>query len=318
VRVLVTGAAGFIGSTTAELLLSRGHEVVALDNLSKGRIENVPGGAYFAEGDCGDEALVQTLGSFDACVHFAGRIEPAQSVVNPEEFFANNVGSTFSLTRALVRMGVERFVFSSSAAVYGNQVEMPIDEDRPTVPESPYGQSKRMVEEGLHWLAESGRLRVGSLRYFNAAGSTLAHPERHNPEIHLIPLALDVVLGVSDHLNIFGDDYPTPDGTCIRDYIHVMDLAEAHILAIEALADHRELIVNLGTGTGYSNRQVVEMVRKVTDSDFDFRIAPRRSGDPAAAVADNRRARDVLGWIPVHSSLENIVASAWAARQVNQ
>jgi UDP-glucose 4-epimerase len=289
---------------------------VALDNLSKGRIDNVPSGASFIEGDCGDEALITKLGSFDACVHFAGRIEPAQSVTHPEEFFANNVGSTFSLTEALVRTGVERFVFSSSAAVYGNQVEMPINEDRSAAPESPYGQSKRMVEEGLHWLADSGRLRAASLRYFNAAGGTLEHPERHVPEIHLIPLALDVVLGVSDHLDLYGDDYPTPDGTCIRDYVHVLDLAEAHILAIEALAEHRELVVNLGSGVGYSNRQVLDAVRNVTGVDFDVRVAPRRPGDPAAAVADTARARTVLGWRAEHSTLEEIVADAWAARQV--
>jgi UDP-glucose 4-epimerase len=315
-RVLVTGAAGFIGSTTSELLLSRGHEVVALDNLSKGRIENVPSGASFIEGDCGDGALLRTLGSFDACIHFAARIEPAQSVTNPEEFFANNVGSTFSLTEALVRLGVERFVFSSSAAVYGNQVEMPIDEERPPAPQSPYGQSKRMVEEGLHWLVESGRLRAASLRYFNASGGTLAHPERHDPEIHLIPISLDVVLGVRDHLDIYGDDYPTPDGTCIRDYVHVLDLAEAHILAIEALEVHPELIVNLGSGVGYSNRQVVDTVRQVTGVDFDVRIAARRLGDPAAAVADISRAQAVLGWRPVYSALDTIVVDAWAAHQM--
>jgi UDP-glucose 4-epimerase len=317
VKILVTGAAGFIGSTTAELLLQRGHDVVALDDLSKGRRENVPSQATFVEGDCGDETLVGKLGSFDACVHFAGRIEPAQSVTHPEEFFANNVGSTFALTKTLVRMGVQRFVFSSSAAVYGNQIEMPIDEERPTRPESPYGQSKLMVEQGLSWLAKSNRLRVASLRYFNAAGGTLAHPERHSPEIHLIPLALDVVLGVRDHLDIFGDDYPTPDGTCIRDYIHVLDLAEAHILAVEALVDHPELIINLGTGTGYSNREVVETIRTVTGSDFDYRFAPRRPGDPAAAVADNRRARALLGWNPADSALDNIVESAWRARQLD-
>jgi UDP-glucose 4-epimerase len=315
VRVLVTGGAGFIGSTTAELLLSRGHEVVALDNLSKGRIENVPSGVSFIEGDVGDESLVRKLGLFDACLHFAGRIEPAQSVSNPEEFFATNVGSTFSLLQALVRSGVERFVFSSSAAVYGTQVQMPIDETRVPAPESPYGHSKRMVEEGLHWLVESGRLRAASLRYFNAAGGTRAHPERHDPEIHLIPIALDVVLGVRDHLDVYGNDYPTPDGTCVRDYVHVLDLAEAHILAIEALDDQPELIVNLGSGVGYSNRQVVDAVRTITGVDFDVRIAGRRPGDPAMGVADITRAQTVLGWRPVRSALETIVTDAWAAHQ---
>jgi UDP-glucose 4-epimerase len=193
---------------------------------------------------------------------------------------------------------------------------MPISEDRDPSPESPYGQSKLMVEEGLHWLATSGRLRSASLRYFNAAGGTGAHPERHAPEIHLIPLALDVVLGVSDHLDIYGDDYPTPDGTCVRDYVHVLDLAEAHALAIEALGEHSELTINLGSGIGYSNQQVVDMVRRVTGVDFDVRVARRRPGDPSVAVADTRRAREVLGWNPAHSALETIVRDAWAARQV--
>jgi UDP-glucose 4-epimerase len=314
-RVLVTGAAGFIGSTTAELLLSRGHDVVALDNLSKGRIENVPSGATLVEGDCGDEALVLKLGAFDACIHFAGRIEPAQSVTHPEEFFANNVGSTYALTQSLIRLGVERFVFSSSAAVYGTQVDMPINEDRPTSPESPYGESKWMVEQGLGWLARSGRLHAASLRYFNAAGGTRAHPERHTPEIHLIPLALDVVLGVSDHLDLYGDDYPTADGTCVRDYVHVLDLAEAHILAVEALEENSELIVNLGSGIGYSNKEVLDTVRTVTQSDFDVRVAPRRPGDPASAVADITRARTLLGWSPARSALDTIVSDAWMARQ---
>ncbi|MGC2169018.1 MAG: UDP-glucose 4-epimerase GalE [Acidimicrobiales bacterium] len=314
-RVLVTGAAGFIGSTTAELLIQRGHDVVALDNLSKGRIENVPAGASFVEGDCANQTLVEELGYFDACVHFAGRIEPAQSITHPEEFFANNVGSTFALTLALIRSGVKRFVFSSSAAVYGKQSLMPIDEDRPCSPESPYGQSKRMVEEGLHWLASSGKLNVASMRYFNAAGGTRAHPERHVPEIHLIPLALDVVLGVSDHLDLFGDDYPTPDGTCIRDYVHVLDLAEAHVRAIEVLGDQSEVVVNLGSGVGYSNREVIESVRRVTGANFDVRAAPRRIGDPAVAVADTSRAQSLLGWSAVRSDLDTVVRDAWEARQ---
>jgi UDP-glucose 4-epimerase len=312
VKVLVTGVAGFIGSTTAELLIERGHEVVGLDNLSKGRVENVPPGATFVEGDCGNDALILGLGTFDACIHFAGQIEPALSMTHPEEFFANNVGSTFSLTQSLVRLGVERFVFSSSAAVYGNQAAIPIGEDCVPSPESPYGWSKWIVEEGLHWLAHSRRLRSASLRYFNAAGGTAAHPERHRPEIHLIPLALDVVLGESDHLSLYGDDYPTPDGTCIRDYVHVLDLAEAHVLALESLEDYPELTLNLGSGIGYSNRQVLDMVRSVTGVEFEIRVAPRRPGDPAAAVANTTRARN-LGWQPKHSDLETIVTDAWAA-----
>lgn len=314
-RVLVTGAAGFIGSTTGELLLSQGHDVVALDSLVTGREENVPKGATFVHGDCGDVELVRSLGSFDACVHFAARIEPAESMKFPEVFFNNNVASSFRLLDALVQSGVERFVFSSSCAVYGDQVEMPIGEDRPTEPHSPYGQSKRMVEEGLHWMAQRGRIRAATLRYFNAAGGTLAHPERHNPEIHLIPIALDVATGARDHLEIFGSDYPTPDGTCIRDYVHVSDLADAHALAITALDENPELTLNLGTGVGSSNRQVVEAVERVTGQELDVRYVERRPGDPAAAIASRGLARDLLGWRPERSDLENIVVDAWAAYQ---
>ena len=316
-RVLVTGAAGFIGSTTAELLLTEGHEVVALDSLITGRVENVPVKATFVEGDCGDGELVRSLGSFDACVHFAARIEPGESMKYPEVFFANNVASTFRLLDALVESGVERFVFSSSCAVYGDQVEMPIDEGRSIQPHSPYGQSKRMVEEGLHWLVACGRLRAAVLRYFNAAGGTIAHPERHRPEIHLIPKALDVAAGHRSHLDIYGDDYPTPDGTCIRDYIHVSDLAQAHVLAISALDVHSELILNLGSGVGYSNRQVVETVQRVTGVDFDVRFTERRPGDPAAAIASNERARELLGWQLERSDLEVIVSDAWAAHKID-
>lgn len=314
-RVLVTGAAGFIGSTTAELLLAMGHEVVALDNLVSGRHDNVPARANFVQGDCGDEALVRSLGSFDACVHFAARIEPAESMRLPEVFFAINVASTFRLLNALIQSGVERFVFSSSCAVYGDQLEMPIDETRSINPQSPYAQSKRMVEEGLHWLVDRGRLRSASLRYFNAAGATLEHPERHNPEIHLIPIALDVAMGKRDHLDIFGDDYPTPDRTCVRDYVHVSDLAEAHVLAIEALGEDPELVLNLGSGVGYSNLEVVEAVKKATGADLKVRITGRRPGDPAAAIASNRLARMVLGWNPERSDLDDIVRDAWAAHQ---
>ena len=314
-RILVTGAAGFIGSTTAELLLSQGHDVVALDNLASGRLENVPSKATFVEGDCGDRALIRSLGPVEACVHFAARIEPGESMKTPETFFSNNVASSFQLLEALIDGGTERFVFSSSCAVYGDQEVMPIEEDRGTAPHSPYGQTKLMVEEGLRWMVKRGRLRAAALRYFNAAGGTIEHPERHNPEIHLIPIAMDVAAGRRDYLEIYGSDYPTIDGTCVRDYIHVSDLAEAHALAISALADHDTLTLNLGTGIGSSNRQVVEMVKRVTGVDFDVRYVARRPGDPAAAVAGNGRAADILGWRPIRSDLERIVSDAWSAYQ---
>ncbi|NNN01652.1 MAG: UDP-glucose 4-epimerase GalE [Acidimicrobiaceae bacterium] len=310
-RILVTGAAGFIGSTTAELLIEQGHEVLAVDNLVTGRRENIPDGAVFFEGDCGDEDLIARLGELDACVHFAARIEPGESMIHPEAFFVNNVASTFKLLNALVSRGVPRFVFSSSCAVYGDQLEMPIDEDRPTDPQSPYGQTKLMVEQALRWMAERGRINAASLRYFNAAGGTSRHPERHNPEIHLIPIALQAASGQRSHLDIFGHDYPTPDGTCIRDYVHVSDLAMAHAQAIGALSSHTNLIVNLGTGSGSSNREVVEAVKRVTGVDFEVRFVERRPGDPAAAVAGGQRALEILGWQPQHSQLETIVSDAW-------
>ena len=316
-RVLVTGAAGFIGSTTAELLLDAGHDVIALDDLSHGRRENVPTRATFVEGRCGDESLVSDLGTIDACVHFAGRIEPALSMVEPEEFLVTNVGETLALFRALVGAGCPKVVFSSSAAVYGAQDVMPIVEDRPTRPESPYGQSKLVVEECLHWLSVSGRMRAASLRYFNAAGATPAHPERHDPEIHLIPLALDAAAGLRPGLDLYGDDYPTRDGTCVRDYVHVVDLAAAHVLAIEALDDDPEIVANLGNGVGYSNLEVIDAVERVTGRRLNVRHAPRRPGDPASAVASNARAREVLGWRPEHPSLEGIVEDAWSARHTH-
>ena len=290
-------------------------EVIALDSLISGRVENVPPEAVFVQGDCGDLELLYTLGSFDACVHFAARIEPSESMSFPERFFSNNVASTFRLFEGLINLGVERIVFSSSCAVYGDQGPEPIGENQPTRPRSPYGQSKLMVEDGLRWLAQRGRLRAASLRYFNAAGGTLAHPEHHRPETHLIPIALDVAAGRRSYLNIFGNDYPTPDGTCVRDYVHVSDLAEAHVLAITALETHPELTLNLGTGVGSSNREVAETVQQVTGKDFEIRYLGRRPGDPASAVASSNIARELLGWKPKYSDLESIVTDAWTSYQ---
>lgn len=299
------------------MLLDDGHEVVALDNLTRGRRENVPAHATFVEGDCGDMNLIASLGAFDACVHFAARIEPADSMATPEVFFDNNVGATFRLLRALVENGTGKFVFSSSCAVYGDRVTIPIAEDHPTAPHSPYGLSKLMVEQGLAWFVSQGRIRAASLRYFNAAGGTLAHPERHHPENHLIPLTLAAAAGDRPQISIFGDDYPTVDGTCVRDYIHVSDLARAHVLAIAALDEHPSLTLNLGTGHGYSNRQIVDMVREVTGRDFTVVTTARRPGDPAAAVAANQRAKDILGWTLDRSDLATIISDAWDAYRVN-
>ncbi len=314
-RVLVTGAAGFIGSTTAELLLDLGHDVVALDSLVRGHRDNVPVRSTFVEGEYGDANLIRSLGAFDACVHFGARIEPGESMTYPETFFANNVGQSFAMFEALIETGTTKVVFSSSCAVYGNQVVMPIDESRMTLPESPYGQSKLMVEQGLHWLAARGRLRFASLRYFNAAGGTFVHPERHDPEIHLIPLALDAAAGRREFLSVFGTDYPTADGTCVRDYIHVMDLADAHVRAIHALESHEQVVVNLGTGIGTSILEVIASVERVTGLEVPVQMVSRRQGDPAQAVASNELAREILGWRPTYTRLDDLVTDAWAGRQ---
>ena len=314
-RVLVTGGAGFIGSVTGEALLAEGHEVVVLDDLSSGRRENVPDNARFVEGRCGDATLVASIGPIDACVHFAGKIAPAESMARPELYFENNVAQTMELVKHLVDGGCPKFVFSSSCAVYGDQVEMPIDETRFVAPHSPYGQSKLMVEQALSWLADRGRIRSASLRYFNAAGGTLRHPERHEPEIHLIPIALDVALGRRPRLEVYGSDYPTRDGTCIRDYIHVRDLAQAHIKAISALDEASHLTLNLGSGTGHTNLEVVDEIRRVSGKDFEVAMSPRRPGDPAAAVASNDLARQALSWELEYSSLSQIVTDAWQAHQ---
>lgn len=314
-RILVTGGAGFIGSTTGELLMSLGHDVVVLDSLVTGSRANVPSKATFVQGDCGDTQLIHSLGAIDACIHFAGLIEPRASMEHPEKFFANNVGSSLRLFEALVDVGVSKVVFSSSCAVYGDQVAMPISEDRPIAPVSPYGLSKRMVEETLEWLTKLGRLRAASLRYFNAAGATMSHPEAHQPEGHLIPLALDVAAGRRDHLDVYGTDYSTPDGTCVRDYIHVSDLATAHVAAIDALDHFDELTINLGSEIGSSNRDVINAVERVTGVILDVRYGARRAGDPAAAVASSARARDVLGWRPERSDLDTVVSDAWAAHR---
>jgi UDP-glucose 4-epimerase len=316
-RVLVTGVAGFIGSNTAQRLLDEGHEVVGLDNLARGRRANVPAGVTFVEASCGDVSIIRRLGHFDACIHFAAFIEVAESMAQPEAFFENNVAASLRLFDALIATGTTKLVFSSSAAVYGNVSESPIEESAPTQPSSPYGESKLMVERALTWLAHQGRLRSASLRYFNAAGAGPDHGEHHVPETHLIPLALDAALGRRGPLQLFGTDYPTRDGTCVRDYVHVLDLAQAHILAIDALDSHTSLTVNLGTGTGSSIREVLDSVERVTNLAVPFDVADRRPGDPAQAVASNALARDVLGWAPRYDALDAIVFDAYQARLAN-
>jgi UDP-glucose 4-epimerase len=316
VNALVTGGAGYIGSAVSELLLSEGHHVEIVDNLSTGDRANVPRGAVLHELSVGDEAgLAPILGAthFDVCLHFAGLIAAGISMSEPEEYLVNNVAETLSLLRALVEHNVAKFVFSSSATVYGDPLYTPIDEEHRLQTVNPYGESKLLVEQALAWLSRLGHVRTATLRYFNAAGAVGGRPERHHPETHLIPLALEAAAGERDALDLYGDDYPTPDGTCVRDYIHLADLASAHLLAVGALDRHEAITCNLGTGTGSSNREVLDAVREVTGREVPVRVVARRPGDSAALVAANDRARSLLGWAPTRT-LSDIVADAWAAR----
>ena len=312
-RVLVTGGAGYIGSTTAAALLEAGHDVVVLDDLRSGAPEAVPAGAELVEGAVEDRDLVARLltGGVRACVHFAASIEAGESMRRPEAFFANNTAATLRLLETLVTGGVDRFVLSSTAAVYGDPVRTPIQEDDPTVPTNAYGESKLLVERALAWLGRLRGLRWAALRYFNAAGASALRGERHDPETHLIPLVLQVAAGRRHDIAVFGTDYATPDGTCVRDYVHVGDLAAAHVLALAALDTHDRLVCNLGNGAGFSVREVLDSARRVTGHPIPAREEARRPGDPAVLVASSERARALLGWTPRHPDLDDIVASAW-------
>jgi UDP-glucose 4-epimerase len=313
-RILVTGGAGYIGSTTAAALLDSGHEVVVVDDLSKGHREAVPDGARFVEADVTVPGQIdEVVGDrkFDACLHFAALIEAGESMRFPERFFAVNTGGSATLLEALIRHGVERFVLSSTAAVYGEPERTPIEEDDPLRPTNAYGESKLLIERMLAWHHRIHGLKTAALRYFNAAGGTPHRGERHDPETHLIPLVLQVTAGRREHIAVFGTDYPTPDGSAVRDYIHVADLADAHVRAVEQLDQHGSLTCNLGNGRGFSVREVIDSVRRVTGHPVPVEEAPRRDGDPAVLVASSDRARRLLGWQPRHTDLDRIVADAW-------
>jgi len=313
-QILVTGGAGYIGSVVADQLLCAGHNVTVLDNLIMGWREAVPPEAEFIQADTSDEAALDLLFSsrnFDAVIHFAALIEAGESVKVPEQYFANNSLSALTLLRVMLKYNVSRFVFSSTAAVYGEPKVVSIPEDHPLSPINPYGESKLIVEQMLNWLHQAHGLRYASLRYFNAAGATPNRGEAHRSESHLIPLILRVPLGQRDDIAIFGVDYPTKDGTCVRDYIHIEDLATAHMLALQGLESHETLICNLGTGSGFTVREVIDCARKVTGHPIPARECGRRPGDPAVLVASSDKARRLLGWNPQRSNLESIVASAW-------
>jgi len=320
-NVLVTGGAGYIGSVVTEQLLDRGYHVTVADNLSSGRQSHVQDGADFHELNVGDVPAMRALlaeKKIDVLMHFAASSLVGESVADPDKYFRNNMVNSLNLLHAVRHSDCRRFIFSSTAAVYGNPDSVPIAEEHPCRPINPYGFSKYSIEQALAWHGSAYGLRYNIFRYFNAAGASARHGEDRDVETHLIPLLIDTALGRRESFKLFGDDYDTPDGSCIRDYIHVLDLAEAHIRAIDNLAAHPRAIYNLGTGRGYSNREVIEMVKTVSGRDFEVQTAPRRAGDPAVLVASADKARRELGWQPRHGSLREIVESAWRYNMTNE
>lgn len=315
-RILVTGGAGYIGSHMVKVLLEKGHEVVVADSLEKGFRDAIDEKATFYQGNLLDKDFVKKVfaeNHFDGVIHFAAYIAVGESMEHPAMYFENNVTGALNVLSAMLEHKVNNFIFSSTAAVYGTPVHIPIDEEHQKKPESPYGDSKLMVEQILHWLHELHDLHFIALRYFNASGASLdaSVGERHSPETHIIPNVIKAVIE-GKTFRLFGDDYDTPDGTCIRDYIHVLDLCEAHILALEKLwKDGGYGFYNVGTGNGYSNKEIVEMVKKVSGSDLHIEIAERRPGDPNQLIADASKIKADLHFSPKYSDLENIVKTAW-------
>lgn len=316
-NILVTGGAGYIGGTVAATLLAKGHSVTVYDNLCHATRAMVPEGAEFVQGDVADRPRLETLlgSGFDGVLHFAALIEAGESMAKPEVYFRNNSAATLSLLEAMRITGVRRLVFSSTAAVYGEPATTPIREDAPLQPTNPYGESKLIVEKMLSWMYRVHGFPYASLRYFNVAGAAPGRGEAHEPETHLIPLVLDVALGRRQRIRIYGDDYPTVDGTCVRDYIHIEDLAEAHLLALEALEGGGQRIYNLGNGSGFTVLQVIESARRVTGQPIPVEVVGRRPGDPAVLIASAEKIGRDLGWKPRHTSLDTIVASAWEWHQ---
>ena len=316
-NIFISGGAGYIGSCAAAALVKAGHTVTVYDSLIKGHQQAVPDAARFIQADLADtETLSSALlsDSYDAVLHFASFIEAGESMVDPGKFFRNNFANSINLIDEVARAGIQRFVFSSTAGVYAS-CDNPIDEESPLGPASVYGQTKLMVENALGWYRQVYGLKTAILRYFNAAGAEGERGEAHEPESHLIPLVLKVALGQRPDIKIFGTDYPTPDGTNIRDYIHISDLVSAHLLALDALETRDDLLYNLGNGAGYSVREVIETARKVTGRRIQAVENPRRPGDAPRLVASSAKIRRELGWQPRHPKLEDILASAWEWHQ---
>ncbi|MDK8811728.1 UDP-glucose 4-epimerase GalE [Corynebacterium striatum] len=311
-KLLVTGGAGYVGSVCAAVLVEEGHDVTIIDNFSTGNREAVPAGARLVEGDVADvveEVLAE--GGFEGVVHFAARSLVGESVEIPADYWEHNVVTSLKLLNAMRAYGVKNLVFSSTAATYGEPKQVPITEDMPTQPTNPYGASKLSIDYIITSFAKAYGLGATSLRYFNVAGAYGSIGENRAIETHLIPLVLQVALGHRDKIFMFGDDYPTADGTAIRDYIHIRDLADAHVLALKTNTEGTHRIYNLGSGDGYSVKEVIEMCRKVTGHEIPAEIAPRRAGDPATLVASSEKIKAELGWNPTRTDLETIVTDAW-------
>jgi UDP-glucose 4-epimerase len=319
VNILVTGGAGYIGSIVVEQLIQAGESVVVFDNLYQGHRAAVHPDAIFVEGDLADKVTVDTLFSEhqpEAIMHFASHTLVGESMENPFRYLGENVTNGLNLLQAAVQHGVRRFILSSTANLFDDPERMPIDERERIVPGSPYGESKHILERMLYWLDRIYDFRYAALRYFNAAGASAERGEDHHPELHLIPIVLGVALGKRDKVLVFGDDYPTRDGTCVRDYIHVIDLAQAHILALRAL-DQGSRVYNLGNGQGFTVKEVIEMAREITGHPIPAEVAPRRPGDPAVLIASSDTIRNDLGWEPRYPNLRDIIESAWKWHQAH-
>ncbi len=322
-KILVTGGAGYIGSAVAADLVGTGNEVVVYDNLSSGSARAVPTKAILVVGDLSDSELLAKVfreHSITGVLHFAASIEAGESMKVPEKFFRNNTVNTLTLLETMIEFGVRRFVFSSTAAVYGNPERIPIEESDALQPTNAYGESKLLVERMLQWFHRVHGLCYASLRYFNAAGATVDRGEDHHPESHLIPIVLQAASGQRGSVTIYGTDYPTPDGSCVRDYIHISDLSSAHLLAYERLGQNPEpesLVYNLGSGRGVSVREVVESAARVTGRRIQVDERPRRPGDPGVLVASAEKIRKELGWAPKVLKLDDIIGSAWLWRERN-
>ena len=317
-NILVTGAAGYIGSICSEFLLSRNHRVVALDNLIEGNRAAVPPGAIFAQVDLGDRSQLERVFSdhkLDAVMHFAGEALVAKSVREPSAFYAANVACGVNLLDAMVRHGVDKFIFSSTAATYGEPEIVPIPEDHRKSPINPYGKTKLVFEQILADYRQYTGLKYVTLRYFNAAGASVERGEAHRQESHLIPRVLDTALGVYPVLEIFGHDYPTPDGSCVRDYVHVLDISDSHVRALEEIDRFPGEAFNVGYNRGFSNLEVLHTAERITGLTIPHKLSPRRPGDPAVLVASTEKLKKTLGWEAQHSSLEEIVQSAWDWRR---